>query len=50
MWNCTHFKHPTDEQLQLIDNQSKNYLLSVPFIAFELYTFVLFIGCKMAFN
>ena len=23
MWNCTHFKHPTDEQLQLIDNQSK---------------------------
>ena len=23
MWNCTHFKHPTDEQLQLIDNQSE---------------------------
>ena len=24
LWNCTHFKHPTDEQLRLLDISSNN--------------------------
>ena len=32
MWNCTHFRHPTDEQLQSSDMfRSRIYLKSVPF-------------------
>ena len=30
LWNCTHFRHPIDEQLRHIDNSSNNNLLSVP--------------------
>ena len=30
LWNCTHFRHPIDEQLRHIDNYSNNNLLSVP--------------------
>ena len=36
MWNCTHFRHSTVEQLQHIDVSSNNNLLS---IAFELTSF-----------
>ena len=25
MWNCTHFKHPTDEQLGRVDMFFSNY-------------------------
>ena len=25
MWNCTHFRHPTDEQLQHVDIFFSNY-------------------------
>ena len=32
MWNCTHFRHPTDEQLRNSDMfRSHIYLKSVPF-------------------
>ena len=32
MWNCTHFGHPTEEQLRISDIvRSKIYLQSVPF-------------------
>ena len=31
MWNCTNFRHPTDEQLRLLDISSNKNLLSVLF-------------------
>ena len=31
MWNCTHFRHSTIEQLQHIDVSSNNNLLAIPF-------------------
>ena len=33
LWNCTHFRHPTDGQLRHIDISSNNNLL---FVHFEL--------------
>ena len=37
MWNCTHFKHPTDEQLRLLDISSNNNLPSVLFEFVKIY-------------
>ena len=31
LWDCTHFRHPTDGQLRHIDISSNNNLLSVHF-------------------
>ena len=41
LWNCTHFRHPTDKQLLLLDNftRNNNYLdhrKSIYYIQFEL--------------
>ena len=37
MWNCTHFRHPTDEQLRLLDISSNNNLPSVLFEFVKIY-------------
>ena len=35
MWNCTHFRHPTDEQLRLLDISSNDNLLSALFESYH---------------
>ena len=36
MWNCTHFRHPTDEQLGHVDIFFSNYY-NLQSVYFELY-------------
>ena len=50
MWNCTHFRHPTDEQLGHVDIFFSNYyyLLSVYF-EFELKSVKMQIGINRPF-
>ena len=35
MWNCTHFRHPTDEQLQHVDIFFSNYYYNLQSVYFE---------------
>ena len=35
MWNCTHFRHPTDEQLRLLDISSNDNLPSALFESYH---------------